>query len=194
MRRIDRIRGLLASLVVLGMLMLAPSAYAIYGPVAGGFGANIVSVDNASNEQANAATTDADISANGQYVVFQTKATNFFEGDGETQQEKEAAEPPGTVREGGIFRYDRTTGALELVASGNLLVSEGKEAGKVLVRGAENPSVSAEGRYAVFFERSRTGSAFPARPHRKCRGLRARHGRRARAERCLHTRVRAERE
>ncbi len=150
MRRIDRIRGLLASLVVLGMLMLAPSAYAIYGPVAGGFGANIVSVDNASNEQANAATTDADISANGQYVVFQTKATNFFEGDGETQQEKEAAEPPGTVREGGIFRYDRTTGALELVASGNLLVSEGKEAGKVLVRGAENPSVSAEGRYAVF--------------------------------------------
>ncbi len=138
------------ALVVLGALALAPSAHAVYGPVGGGFGASIVSVDNVSDEQANAPTTDADISANGQYVVFQTKATNFFEGDGETQQEKEAAEPPGTVREGGIFRYDRETGGLELVASGNLVVSEGAEAGKVLVRGAENPSVSAEGRYIAF--------------------------------------------
>jgi Tol biopolymer transport system component len=141
---------LLVSLVALGVLALAPAAYAIYGPVGGGLGANIVSVDNASDEQANAPTTDADISGNGQYVVFQTKATNFFEDDGETQQEKEAAEPPGTEREGGIFRYYRETGGLELVASGNLVLSEGKEAGKVLVRGAENPSVSAEGRYIVF--------------------------------------------
>jgi hypothetical protein len=142
--------GLLVSLVALGVLALAPSAYAIYGPVGGGSGANIVSVDYASDEQANAPTTDADISANGQYVVFQTKATNFFENDGETPQEKEAAEPPGTEREGGIFRYDRETGALELVAGGNLVVSEGAEAGKVLIHGAENPSVSAEGRYVAF--------------------------------------------
>ncbi|HXC45728.1 MAG TPA: hypothetical protein VNU24_03915 [Solirubrobacteraceae bacterium] len=138
------------SLVALGLLALAPSAYAIYGPIGEGFGANIASVDNASDEQANAPTTDADISGNGQYVVFQTKATNFFEDDDETQQEKEAAEPPGTEREGGIFRYDRETGGLELVASGNLVLSEGKEAGKVLVRGAESPSVSVEGRYVVF--------------------------------------------
>jgi hypothetical protein len=144
------VRRLFVLLVGLGVLTLAPSAYAIYGPVGGGSGANIVSVDNASDEQANAPTTDADISANGRYVVFQTKATNFFEDDGETQQEKEVAEPPGTVREGGIFRYDRETGGLELVASGNLVVSEGSEAGKVLVRGAENPSVSAEGRYVAF--------------------------------------------
>jgi Tol biopolymer transport system component len=142
--------GLLAGLITLSVLVAAPSAYAIYGPAGGGFGANIVSVDNASDEQANAPSTDADISANGQYVVFQTKATNFFESDGETQQEKETAEPPGTEREGGIFRYDRATGGLELVASGNLVVSEGADAGKVLVRGAENPSVSAEGRYVVF--------------------------------------------
>ncbi|MGA9314387.1 MAG: hypothetical protein WBV77_07145 [Solirubrobacteraceae bacterium] len=147
---VGRVGGLLVSLVALGVLALAPSAYAIYGPVGGGPGANIVSVDYASDEQANAPTTDADISANGQYVVFQTKATNFFENDGETPQEKEAAEPPGTEREGGIFRYDRETGALELVASGNLVVSEGKEAGKVLVHGAQNPSVSAEGRYVAF--------------------------------------------
>jgi Tol biopolymer transport system component len=137
-------------LVVLGLLALAPSAHAIYGPAAGGLGADIVSVDNASDEQANAPTSDADISADGRYVVFQTRATNFFEDDGETQQEKEAAEPPGTLREGGIFRYDRETGALQLVAGGNLVVSEGKEAGKVLVRGAQNPSVSADGRFVAF--------------------------------------------
>jgi hypothetical protein len=135
---------------ILCALALAAPAHAIYGPAAGGFGAEIVSVDNASDEQGDAPTTDADISADGRYVVFQTKATNFFEEDGETQQEKEAAEPPGTLREGGIFRYDRENGMLELVASGNLVVSGGKEAGKILVRGAQNPSVSAEGRYVAF--------------------------------------------
>jgi Tol biopolymer transport system component len=132
------------------LLAFAAPAHATYGPAAGGLGAEIVSVDNASDEQGDAPTTDADISANGQYVVFQTKATNFFENDGETQQEREAAEPPGTLREGGIFRYDRGTGELQLVASGNLVVAEGPEAGKVLIRGAVNPSVSTEGRYVAF--------------------------------------------
>jgi Tol biopolymer transport system component len=125
-------------------------ALAIYGPSSGGFGAEIVSVDNASDEQANAATTDAAISGNGRYVVFQTRATNFFEDDGESPQEQQAAEPRGTLREGGIFRYDRDTGQLQIVASGNLVVSEGPGAGKVLVRGAQNPSVSANGRYVAF--------------------------------------------
>jgi hypothetical protein len=132
------------------LLICAAPAHAIYGPAAGGLGAEIVSVDNASDEQGNGATTDADISASGEYVVFQTKATNFFEDDGETQPEREAAEPPGTLREGGIFRYDRATGQLQLVASGNLVVAEGPEAGRVLVRGAANPSVSVEGRYVAF--------------------------------------------
>jgi hypothetical protein len=53
-------------------------ARAIYGPAAGGLGAELVSVDNASDEQANAPSTDAVVSANGRYVVFQTRATNFF--------------------------------------------------------------------------------------------------------------------
>jgi len=132
------------------LLSFAAPAHAIYGPAAGGLGAEIVSVDNASDEQGDAPTTDADISANGEYVVFQTRATNFFENDGETQQEKEVAEPPGTLREGGIFRYDRVTGQLQLVASGNLVISEGAEAGRVLVRGAANPSVSEDGRYVAF--------------------------------------------
>jgi Tol biopolymer transport system component len=135
---------------VLCLLVLASSAHAIYGLAAGGLGADIVSVDRASDEQANAATSDADISGNGRYVVFQTRATNFFEDDGESESERKAAEPPGTLREGGIFRYDRDTGQLQIVASGTLVVSEGPEAGKVLVRGAVNPSVSADGRYVAF--------------------------------------------
>ena len=64
------------------MFLLASPARAIYGPVSGGLGAELVSVDNASDEQGNAPTTDADISANGRYVVFQTRSTNFFENDG----------------------------------------------------------------------------------------------------------------
>ncbi len=144
-------RCLAPSLVtVLCVLVLAGPAHAIYGPAAGGFGAEIVSVDQASDEQGDAATADAVISADGRYVIFQTKATNFFENDGETQQEREAAEPPGTLRQGGIFRYDRATRELALVASGNLVAGEGPEAGKLLVRGAVNPSVSAEGRYVAF--------------------------------------------
>lgn len=135
---------------VLCSLVFAASAHALYGPAAGGLGADIVSVDHASDEQADAESTDAAISADARYVVFQTKATNLFEDDGETQQEQEAAEPPGTLREGGVFRYDRTTGQLRIVASGNLVVREGPEAGKLLVRGAENPSVSADGRYIAF--------------------------------------------
>ena len=127
-----------------------PAAHAIYGPAAGGLGADLVSVDLASDEQANGVSSDAAISANGRYVVFQTTATNFFEDDGETEAEREAAEPPGTLREGGIFRYDRLTGHLQLVASGNLVVAEGEDAGTVLVRGAANPSVSADGRYVAF--------------------------------------------
>lgn len=149
MRRLVGFPRLGLAAVLCGLVLAAP-AHAIYGPAAGGLGAEIVSVDKASDEQGDASTTDAAISADGRYVVFQTKATNFFENDGETQSELEAAEPRGTVREGGIFRYDRATGQLQLVASGNLVVSEGPEAGKVLVRGAVNPSVSAEGRYVAF--------------------------------------------
>ena len=72
--------------VLCALFAFASPARAIYGPAAGGLGADIVSVDRASDEQANAPTTDAGISANGQYVVFQTKATNFFEDDGETSR------------------------------------------------------------------------------------------------------------
>jgi hypothetical protein len=131
-------------------LALAPSARAIYGPTAGGFGAELVSVDNASDEQANAPTTDAEISADGRYVVFQTKATNFFENDDVPGGDPE---PAGVCREGGIFRYDRLTGALTLVADGTevALNADGEcDPSHVLFTGAQNPSVSENGRYIAF--------------------------------------------
>jgi WD40 repeat protein len=141
----------LMSLVVL--LAHVPAAHAIYGPAAGGFGADIVSIDNASDEQANASTVDADISADGRYVVFQTRATNFFEDDGGVVGPRgvEAdVEPPGTLREGGIFRYDRLTGAIQLVADGSEVQTEGPEKGQLVFQGAQSPSVSSDGRYVAF--------------------------------------------
>jgi hypothetical protein len=142
-------RRLLPGVLILlcALLALAAPAHAIYGPAAGGLGAEIVSVDKASDEQGDAPTTDAGISANGQYVVFQTKATNFFEDDGVAGGDPE---PPGTLREGGIFRYDRFTGELALVADGSEVHTEGPEAGKLIFRGAQNPSISADGRYVAF--------------------------------------------
>jgi Tol biopolymer transport system component len=136
--------------VVLGVLFFASSARAIYGPAAGGLGADIVSVDHASDEQANAPTTDADISADGRYVVFQTKATSFFENDSVPGGDPE---PAGACREGGIFRYDRDTGELALVADGTEVALNAKgecDPSQVIFRGAENPSISAEGRYVAF--------------------------------------------
>ncbi len=147
---------MLAACLTLGLTgagMFAGEARAIYGPAAGGFGADIVSVDNASDEQGNAATTDADISADGRYVVFQTRATNFFEDDGgvlEAGVSKPDVEPTGTLRQGGIFRYDRITGAIQLVADGSETHTEGPGKGTLIFRGAQNPSVSADGRYVAF--------------------------------------------
>jgi Tol biopolymer transport system component len=138
---------------VLGGGTFASRALAIYGPAASGLGAEIVSVDNASDEQANAATTDAAISGNGRYVVFQTRATNFFEDDGGVvgpHGVESDAEPAGTLRQGGIFRYDRDTGAIQLVADGTETYSEGPEKDKIVFRGAEGPSISADGRYVAF--------------------------------------------
>ena len=144
---------LLAPTLLAGALAAAPGARAIYGPAAAGFGADIVSVDNASDEQGNAATVDAAISADGRYVVFQTRATNFFEDDGGIvgpHGVEPDAEPSGTLREGGVFRYDRLTGQLQLVADGSEVHSEGPEKGKLIFQGAQDPSVSADGRYVAF--------------------------------------------
>ncbi|HEY2282350.1 MAG TPA: hypothetical protein VGH60_02230 [Solirubrobacteraceae bacterium] len=139
-----------SQVAVLCTLVFAASTHAIYGPAAGGLGADIVSVDRASDEQADAPTSDAAISADGRYVVFQSRATNFFENDGVANGDPE---PLDACREGGIFRYDRDTGELALVADGSeaVLNKNGEcEPSHVILGGAESPSISADGRYVAF--------------------------------------------
>ena len=63
-------------------------------------------------EQADDAHPLVDISEDGRYVAFQTRARNLFADDD--------PDPPGPFRAGGIFRRDLVTGALELVAYGDL--------------------------------------------------------------------------
>jgi hypothetical protein len=128
-----------ARTIVLLTLLLAAGlpgavARAAYGP-----GADIVSVDNARDEQADDAVIAASMTPDGRYVVFQTQAENFFADND--------PDPAGATRAGGIFRYDRTTGDLQLVADGNLISDAD---GSVLVRGASNPSISDNGRYVAF--------------------------------------------
>src|SRR5262249_38438110 len=76
-----------------------------------GRGAELISVDWPRLEQADGSTNAVDVSADGRYVVFQTRATNFFADDD--------PDPAGRIRKGGVFRYDRATRALTLVADGD---------------------------------------------------------------------------
>jgi hypothetical protein len=105
-----------------------------------GHGAQIVSAHFGRLEPADDATQYATVSADGRYVVFQTRARNFFADDD--------ADPPGQFRAGGIFRMDLQTHQMELVADGGLSDEAGPET--LVVRGAQNPSVSADGRYVAF--------------------------------------------
>ena len=99
-------------------------------------GAQLVSMSPARQEQADSSTSAVDISADGRYVAFQTRARNLFPADYQ--------DPPGQFRQGGIFRRDMQTGTLDLVALGDLLGGETTRAG------AKNPSISANGRYVSF--------------------------------------------
>jgi hypothetical protein len=117
--------------------VVSGSALAAYGP-----GAEIVSVDNPTDEQANGPVGTAVMTPDGRYVVFQTQATNFFAADGSDP------DPPGETRIGGVFRYDRLTGDLQLVADGDLVSASNPN--MVVTRGAANPSVSDDGRYVAF--------------------------------------------
>ncbi|HEU4701387.1 MAG TPA: hypothetical protein VFS37_02815 [Conexibacter sp.] len=124
-------RGLLAAAA---LLALAAPAAASWGP-----GAELASVDWGRLEQANGGSVAVDVSGDGRYVVFQTRASNFF-ADGD-------ADPPGRVRQGGVFRYDRVTREIALVADGDQL---DEQTGELLLRGAAAPSVSDDGRYVAF--------------------------------------------
>ncbi len=101
-------------------------------------GAELVSASPERREQGDAATTRVDISGDGRFVVFETRARNFFADND--------PEPPGMFREGGVFRRDLVTGALELVAYGDVKPT----AGGPFTLGARNPSISDDGRWVVF--------------------------------------------
>jgi hypothetical protein len=116
------------------VLFAAPTADAFYGN-----GAQIVSADFGRLEQGDDTTTYATIASDGRYVAIQTRARNFFADDD--------PDPPGQVRVGGIFRFDLVTRQLELVADGDFR----DEASNVLqTRGAQNPSISGNGRFVAF--------------------------------------------
>lgn len=120
------------------LLVAATSADAYYGNGKTDDGAEIVA-DYGRLEQGDDATTYAAVSADGRYVVIQTRARNFFADDD--------PDPDGAYRAGGLFRYEIATQKLVKVAGGDLF-AEGS--GEFLRRGASNPSVSADGRYVAF--------------------------------------------
>lgn len=121
-------------LAALLALLVPASAHAVWGP-----GAELASVDWGKLEQADGGSTTVDVSGDGRFVVFHARASNFF-ADGD-------ADPPGRLRQGGVFRYDRATRAIALVADGDQL---DEETGELLLRGAFAPSVSDDGRYVAF--------------------------------------------
>ena len=135
-----RVRGLV--IVAVGLMTAAapPSAAGYYGnAVDSSAGAQMISADYQRLEQGDETTLFAAISADGRYVVIQTRARNFFSDND--------PEPPGDYRAGGLFRFDLETRALEKVADGDLL-EEGDN--HLISRGAFNPSISADGRYVAF--------------------------------------------
>ncbi|MBU6338223.1 MAG: hypothetical protein KGR19_10495, partial [Acidobacteria bacterium] len=129
------IAAAVAATAVPGGAAAPPGASAYFAP-----GAQIVSVSPEKREQADASTSAVDISDDGRYVVFQTRARNLFDDSD--------PDPPGQFRVGGIFRRDLQTGALALVAPGELRDESAPDT--VAVRGAANPSVNADGRYVAF--------------------------------------------
>lgn len=129
--RVARVAAALAA----AALLIPGGASAYYGN-----GARIVSADYQRLEQGDDASSFGDVSQDGRHVVFQTRARNLFP-DAD-------ADPPGQFRRGGVFRHDLATRTLELVADGDLYSESNPD--ELLVRGAESPSVSADGRFVAF--------------------------------------------
>lgn len=126
---------LLAALLACAAVARSGPAHAFFAP-----GAEIVSASDARQEQGDDDTSQASVSADGRYAVFATRARNFFADDD--------ADPPGRFRLGGIFRRDLGTGELRLVAYGD--VRSEADPDELITRGAQNPSVSADGRWVAF--------------------------------------------
>lgn len=87
-----------------------------------------ISVDSSGNE-ANGSSSNAVISADGNFVAFQSNASNLVAGD--------------TNGQGDIFVKNLTTGAVERVS----VATGGAQA---MLWGSTEPSISGDGRYVVF--------------------------------------------
>ncbi|MFF2144542.1 hypothetical protein [Kitasatospora sp. NPDC058190] len=79
----------------------------------------------------NAPTSDASISGDGRYVAFTTTATNVVPGQAKHQSD--------------VFVRDRWTGRTELITTGDLTTTDDET-----VRGADNPTLSRDGRYIAY--------------------------------------------
>jgi Tol biopolymer transport system component len=104
-----------------------------------GNGARILSGSLQRGEQADAGTQSVAISPDGRYVAFQTRARNLFPDS--------YVDPDGRYTQGGLFRSDLETGALELIALGD---ARRVTDDALVTRGAQDPSISADGRYIAF--------------------------------------------
>ncbi len=136
------VRSCLVLAVALGLLAAPVHAAAFFGnPTTGAPGAELVSADYARLEQGDDRSDFAAISADGRYVVIQTRSRNFFADDD--------PDPPGAFRSGGLFRFDLQTRTLVKVADGSFFDDEDPKH-PLIVRGAANPSVSGSGRFVAF--------------------------------------------
>lgn len=129
------LRLLAAGSAAAALLALPGAASAFVAP-----GATVVSASLERQELADDLSTQVALSGDGRYAFVTTRARNFFADDD--------ADPEGQFRAGGIFRRDLESGKLELVAHGELRSEANPD--EVLVRGALNPSATADGRFVVF--------------------------------------------
>ena len=136
MSRLRLVASILVCVVWLALLAV-PAARGAWNP-----GAEIVSASLQKLEIGDAATQFADIADGGRYVAFQTRARNLFS--------PADPGPEGYVRTGGVFRRDLETGALELVADGDLRFPTDASNSPARVIGARNPAINADGRYVAF--------------------------------------------
>jgi len=123
---------------LLGLLACAAAAEPAYANFFAD-GATILSASRERQEQADDLTLAVTLSGDGRYAVFQTRARNLYADDD--------PEPPGEYRVGGIFRYEMATGRLRIVANGDRRRESDDE---LLLRGAQNPSMSRDGRFVAF--------------------------------------------
>jgi hypothetical protein len=129
-----RVAAVTAGAALIALALTSPAA-AFYGN-----GAAIVSADFNRLEQGDASSNFGAISGDGRYAAIQTQASNFYAADD--------PDPPGKFRRGGIFRRTLDGPALDKVADGDLRPID--TPGTLLVRGAQNPSISADGRFVSF--------------------------------------------